>query len=426
MNGIRFNIGTEKVQTFEHPDSFYALTILLEKKIPHYQISQIAYEDPDGDLITIKEDIDLTEAYRSGKKLEGFLILTLKGVQLSESFMTHSSKIESRINDIEVIGEEPPAPHSLPAPFEKEDYYVPCYACAGKLDKCVVCSGNGVVDAKKDPRLNSIVDIIRHEMESYLPKLLQAIKSSKSDVVHQNVTCDNCGVSPILGHRYKCSVCQNFDFCGECEINTPHDHPFIKIRYPEQAPKAIFCAIDEEPKSSNKYKPKKNFSKCQKNRQCEAGTRLLCRFVKDVVGHEGDKIQSGSAFVKIWRLRNDGLNTWPSGCKLVCINGDFSGQEVLLPELKPGDEEDVTATCIAPTEEGRYTSYWRAVDPEGSRFGQRVWITINVVKPIQEFDQKVQTLMEMFNNPEVVRMALEKSGGDLLKATEALLSGSII
>lgn len=36
-------------------------------------------------------------------------------------------------------------------------------------------------------------------------------------VTHPNVACDGCSISPITGVRYKCSVCNNFDYCELCE-----------------------------------------------------------------------------------------------------------------------------------------------------------------------------------------------------------------
>lgn len=33
---------------------------------------------------------------------------------------------------------------------------------------------------------------------------------------HRGVTCDGCGESPILGPRFKCEVCPDFDLCGNC------------------------------------------------------------------------------------------------------------------------------------------------------------------------------------------------------------------
>jgi hypothetical protein len=57
-------------------------------------------------------------------------------------------------------------------------------------------------------------------------------KPSKSNVVHPHHTCDGCGVGPIVGPRFHCTVCRNFDFCSTCEENLgdEHKHPFIKFR----------------------------------------------------------------------------------------------------------------------------------------------------------------------------------------------------
>lgn len=66
-----------------------------------------------------------------------------------------------------------------------------------------------------------------------------------NQVVHQNVACDGCDMSPIIGIRYKCSVCKNFDFCAMCEERRGHEHAFLKIYNPEQAPHAMFTVVDE-------------------------------------------------------------------------------------------------------------------------------------------------------------------------------------
>jgi len=50
--------------------------------------------------------------------------------------------------------------------------------------------------------------------------------------VHRRVKCDGCGMFPIVGVRYKCTVCPDFDFCENCEEvkGEIHAHPFIKYR----------------------------------------------------------------------------------------------------------------------------------------------------------------------------------------------------
>jgi len=57
---------------------------------------------------------------------------------------------------------------------------------------------------------------------------------SQPQSVHARYICDGCSVAPIVGIRYKCSECPNFDFCETCEANLDHPHDFIKIKKPKQ------------------------------------------------------------------------------------------------------------------------------------------------------------------------------------------------
>jgi len=69
--------------------------------------------------------------------------------------------------------------------------------------------------------------------------------NSSPQTRHERVECDGCGQAPIIGVRYKCSVCKNFDYCSMCEERRGHEHAFLKIQNPGQAPKAIFTVVDE-------------------------------------------------------------------------------------------------------------------------------------------------------------------------------------
>jgi len=64
--------------------------------------------------------------------------------------------------------------------------------------------------------------------------------------IHIGIKCSGCYASPIRGNRYKCTVCNNFDFCEECENNLgeSHKHPLLKIRSPESAPMEIKCTLE--------------------------------------------------------------------------------------------------------------------------------------------------------------------------------------
>ena len=34
--------------------------------------------------------------------------------------------------------------------------------------------------------------------------------------VHSLVACDGCESDPLIGQRFKCTICENFDYCGKC------------------------------------------------------------------------------------------------------------------------------------------------------------------------------------------------------------------
>ena len=99
---------------------------------------------------------------------------------------------------------------------------------------------------------------MQEHINRILPKLTEEIKNEVNSklactrpkevslVVHEHVRCDGCQRKPIIGTRYKCVICHDFDFCEECEAKDTHPHPFLKIRRPDQAPKKIMVAIEDD------------------------------------------------------------------------------------------------------------------------------------------------------------------------------------
>lgn len=63
-------------------------------------------------------------------------------------------------------------------------------------------------------------------MMNILPKYNE-INLSLGLGIHFGVKCDKCGMFPIIGYRYKCPVCKNYDLCQNCEeINSQTgEHP---------------------------------------------------------------------------------------------------------------------------------------------------------------------------------------------------------
>ncbi|XP_006781976.1 sequestosome-1 [Neolamprologus brichardi] len=52
--------------------------------------------------------------------------------------------------------------------------------------------------------------------------------------MHPNVTCDGCD-GPVIGTRFKCSVCPNYDLCSSCQAKGKHtEHALLPIWHPLQ------------------------------------------------------------------------------------------------------------------------------------------------------------------------------------------------
>ena len=53
--------------------------------------------------------------------------------------------------------------------------------------------------------------------------------------VHPSVQCDGCGMHPLIGPRYKCAVCKDFDLCESCfngAVHASEGHPCHRIERP--------------------------------------------------------------------------------------------------------------------------------------------------------------------------------------------------
>ncbi|XP_062250237.1 sequestosome-1 isoform X2 [Platichthys flesus] len=59
--------------------------------------------------------------------------------------------------------------------------------------------------------------------------------------LHPNVTCDGCE-GPVMGTRFKCSVCPNYDLCSTCQAKGTHtEHALLPIWHPLQwFPRGMF------------------------------------------------------------------------------------------------------------------------------------------------------------------------------------------
>ena len=91
-------------------------------------------------------------------------------------------------------------------------------------------------------KANRIVKIDKEEtyqeLKKYLvnfPKLIEPYFTQKQSEIHNNSKCMECGLSPIIGIKYQCMKCANYELCSDCEKNLgeKHGHPLLKLRKAE-------------------------------------------------------------------------------------------------------------------------------------------------------------------------------------------------
>jgi len=94
-----------------------------------------------------------------------------------------------------------------------------------KIFQCEINDFNFTL--KKDKDIDSdIIDkypgnklIISKDKEIYIYEMKE---------IYYSYYCDGCRMNPLIGKRYRCEECENFDFCKSCckEKKEIHPHTF--------------------------------------------------------------------------------------------------------------------------------------------------------------------------------------------------------
>ena len=69
------------------------------------------------------------------------------------------------------------------------------------------------------------------EMKEALKKISKYIIHQVEKPVHYMISCNGCGMNHIVGKRFKCTECENFNYCEKCEkmYRNIHGHPMIEV-----------------------------------------------------------------------------------------------------------------------------------------------------------------------------------------------------
>jgi Ig-like domain from next to BRCA1 gene len=104
-------------------------------------------------------------------------------------------------------------------------------------------------------------------------------------------------------------------------------------------------------------------------------------FIADVTVPDGTQYLPGQPIDKQWRVKNTGTCDWGADYRLVLVSGNAMGapSEVALYPAKGGSAAVLELNMIAPPDPGTYTGRWQARSPSAKLFGDRVFVTINVI-----------------------------------------------
>lgn len=513
---IKFGEDTRRV-TVEHVPNFEQLIALLKQLFPNLQDPfQIKYIDEDQDMITVTSDLELKESVSTSSVTQSSM-----GAQVIKFFIFG---LQSNIG-------LPPGKEEVPLPRAEQDSpfnqfgnlfnpqlfqialnqllssvnsqtaNIPDLANLTQLFENFGLDNSAQSQNEKQNKPEIPQQQFQQQFEQLLSKFLDnpALKDIGSQLLasfaqtqqqptqanaptselHPGVFCDGCQGN-INGIRYKCSVCPDYDLCEACEAKTGiHDstHLFLKITKPQNGRGCPY----RRPSEHHQHHWEENDRKWGRRGSWGGkfhdfhGTpfreRYLARFVSDVTVEDSTNVNPEQPLVKIWKLRNEGNTAWPEATRLVYVGGDkiSNVDAVQVPAIEPNQEVDVALDIVAPIKPGRYVSYWKLATPDGSRFGQRVWVDIvvisaeteesnkkeeefvtqtrpitmevemptiveNLVSPVIEEQQHVesmelpisaehQQLIDMGFNDKVLNVTLlHKNNNDVLKTVQELLS----
>lgn len=276
----------------------------------------------------------------------------------------------------------------------------------------------------------------RHRFVPIYEPLSDSISLSRTFAAkarHHGIYCDGplcknaSGVqSYIKGDRYKCAVCDDLDFCANCEASPANQHnkthPLIKFKTPVRnvcvttmgdhqdgqpmpimgdrcrrtfhkatetmaSPSAnaatqVQTVADLEPTEPKVVEPVEIETTKSEDAKAEvvaetnelpapdAADELIAHFVRDVVV-DGTVFPPNTVFEQTWYLRNGGNRAWPAGCSVKFVGGDnMCAIDPLRPasldELLNACESTTCTTEVAPGEEHGFTVSMRTPSRPGN------------------------------------------------------------
>ena len=221
----------------DFPQNYKSLIRKLQEFSPIYDPTkryQLVDEKAKREIINQEDFEAMSEAYKNEKTIK----MTLKIVDKTEPFIipeledneenkdkNKAQNIISTAASINLIGNK--NEKKIVENKEKED----------PLKSILDTKMKELEDKLVEELYNNLQNEISKSKINNKKKNLEEEEEKNSDVIkmiHNGIVCNKCGQENIVGIRYKCAQCSNFNLCEKCENVYNHDikHIMIKIRYP--------------------------------------------------------------------------------------------------------------------------------------------------------------------------------------------------
>ena len=227
---------------------------------------------------------------------------------------------------------------------------------------------NKISSMKEEHKIE--IDEISNKFNEEKNKLIE-IENNKKQIcktIHHEIKCQKCFKEPIVGYRFKCSECNDYNLCEDCEeknsINEDHPHFFLKIR----------------------------------NEFIEYSYKCLNTKLESYI-HQGVDV----AKITI-TLKNDKIK-WLEGTKLIIDrnNSLIDGENINLNPLNKGEQEnyEINFKGLKNKSPKEYKVFYD-FNVNGKNYGDKLCISIYIENTVDKFRQKYSIAKEKYSDDKIL------------------------
>ena len=228
---------------------------------------------------------------------------------------------------------------------------------------------------------------------SELKNEIKLTESAICNTVHTNIRCEHCFSNPIIGYRYKCNSCNNYNLCKQCydKNSETGNHPH-------------FCMLIKDYDNND-------ISQAIVNKK-EYSYKCLSTDLKKSI-YRGKKETNKQIIIQ-----NNCKDKWPENTKLILDkdNSQISTENIVLNPLAPNEQMtlNITFKNLQNLSSNKYKVYFD-FNVNGTNFGDKLCIIIIIKQEsekeiVNKFRNKYKT--PSYYKDETISNLLEETNED--------------